>query len=191
MGRARREPATIVIGIDANAAAMAESSRRAARGVDKGGLPNLLFAIGSAEAPPDILRGHADEVLIVFPWGSLLRGALALDDAAAAGIAALVAPGGLVRALVSITDRDAATTDLRPLTAAGADAIARRWSDHGLSLTCFGPAGADAIEATGSTWGRRLTAGPRRGSERPTSTAERPVWTLELRRDSGRAEPHG
>jgi len=164
---------------------MAESSRRAARPVDKGGLPNLLFAVAAAEAPPDVLRGRADEVLIVFPWGSLLRGALALDDAAAAGIAALVAPGGLVRALVSITDRDAATTDHRPLTAADTDSIARRWSDHGLTLTCFEPAGGEAIEETGSTWGRRLTAGRRRGADSPASTAERPVWTLELRRDSG------
>ena len=153
--------------------------------MDKGGLPSLLFAVASAEAPPDVLRGQADEVLIVFPWGSLLRGALALDDAAAAGIAALLAPGGLVRAFVSITDRDAATTDLRPLTAADADAIARRWSGHGLTLTCFEPAGAEAIDATGSTWGRRLAAGRRRGTGSPTSTSERPVWMLELRRDSG------
>src|SRR6478736_3912907 len=138
---------------------MAELSRRAARPIHKGGLPNLLFAVAAAEAPPDVLRGRADEVLVEFPWGSLLRGALALDDAAAAGIAALVAPGGLVRALVSITERDAATTDLRPLTAADAEAIARRWSDHGLTLTCFEPAGGQAIDATGSTWGRRLTAG--------------------------------
>jgi hypothetical protein len=170
---------------------MAESSRRAARPVDKGGLPNLLFAVAAAEAPPDVLRGRADEVLIVFPWGSLLRGTLALDDAAAAGIAALVAPGGLVRGFVSITDRDAATTELRPLTAADADAIARRWSAHGLTLTCFEPAGPEAIHATGSTWGRRLTAGRRRGADSPAATAERPVWTLELGRDSGRGERPG
>jgi 16S rRNA (adenine(1408)-N(1))-methyltransferase len=170
---------------------MAESSRRAARTIDKGGLPNLLFVVAAAEAPPDLLRGHADEVLIVFPWGSLLRGALALDEATAAGIAALVAPGGVVRGFVSITDRDTATTDLRPLTALDANAIARRWSDHGLTLTCFEPAGAKAIDATGSTWGRRLTAGRRRGGNGQAQTTERPVWTLELQRDSGHAGPPG
>ncbi|HEY7969438.1 MAG TPA: hypothetical protein VID95_05530 [Candidatus Limnocylindrales bacterium] len=164
---------------------MAESSRRAARPTDKGGLPNLLFAVAAAETPPDVLRGRANEVLVVFPWGSLLRGALALDGTAAAGIAALLAPDGLVRAFVSITDRDAATAELRPLTVADTDAIARRWTAHGLTLTCFEPASAETIDATGSTWGRRLTAGRRGRAAGPASTGERSVWTLEVRRDTG------
>jgi hypothetical protein len=130
-----------------------------------------------------------NEVLIVLPWGSLLRGALALDDAAAAGIAALLAPDGLARAFVSITHRDVATTDLRPLTAADVDAIARRWSHHGLTLTCFEPATAEAIDATGSSWGRRLTAGRRHGTDGAASTAERPIWALELRPAGQGARP--
>ena len=43
--------------------------------------------MASAEALPDGLCGLADLVTVNLPWGSLLRGALALDDAAAAGIA--------------------------------------------------------------------------------------------------------
>ena len=74
---------------------------------------------------------------------------------------------GLVRAFVSITDRDARPSGIRPLTAAEQDAIARRWAAHGLTLTCFDPASAAAIDATGSSWGRRLTAGVRRGADRP------------------------
>jgi hypothetical protein len=162
---------------------MAEPSRRAARAPDKGGLPNLLFAVAAAEAPPEPLRGHADEVLLLFPWGSLLRGALAVDDAAAAGIAALVAPGGLARAFVSITDRDRATAGIGSVTAAEAEAIARRWADYGLTLTSFEPARAEAIHATGSSWGRRLTAGRRHDAAGTAATAERAVWRLELRRD--------
>lgn len=44
---ARRD--TLLVGIDANAAGMAEASRRAAR---RGALPNALFAVAAAEHPP-------------------------------------------------------------------------------------------------------------------------------------------
>jgi hypothetical protein len=60
----------------------------------------------------------------VFP-GSL-RGALALDDAAAAGIAAGCRNRRPRPWLRLDTDRDASTTDLRPLSGADAGAIARR-----------------------------------------------------------------
>jgi 16S rRNA (adenine(1408)-N(1))-methyltransferase len=46
---AAERPDTLVVGLDANAAAMAEASRRALR---RGGLPNALFAVAAAEHPP-------------------------------------------------------------------------------------------------------------------------------------------
>jgi hypothetical protein len=49
LAAARARPDTLVIGVDANAAAMAEASRRAAR---RGALPNALFAVAAAEHPP-------------------------------------------------------------------------------------------------------------------------------------------
>ena len=61
---ARARPDTLVIGLDAVAAGMAEASRRAARrggggsaaGPEKhpprGSLPNALFAVAAAEHPP-------------------------------------------------------------------------------------------------------------------------------------------
>jgi 16S rRNA (adenine(1408)-N(1))-methyltransferase len=42
-------PETLVIGVDANAAAMTEASRRAAR---RGAMPNARFAVAAAEHPP-------------------------------------------------------------------------------------------------------------------------------------------
>jgi hypothetical protein len=70
VARAREEPAALVIGIDASAAGMAESSFRADRPLQKGGTPNAIFAVGAAERPIDELRGRADELTIVMPWGS-------------------------------------------------------------------------------------------------------------------------
>ena len=147
---------------------MAESSRRASRG----GPPNALFVVAAAERVPEELHGVADELTILFPWGSLLRGALALDDAApaSAGIASLLAPGGVATAIVSIEDRDG--LELPRLDDEGAcEALRQRWSRYGLELCSLRPATADDIEATGSTWARRLRAG-----------RERAAWRLELRR---------
>ena len=133
----------------------------------KGGLPNAAVRGRGRRGATGRPRGRADEVLIVLPWGSLLRGALALDERRGGGHRRAARAGRPRPRIVSITDRDAATTDLRPLDGRGrARAIARRWSGHGLTLTCFEPATAEAIAATGSTWGRRLTAGSRRGADR-------------------------
>jgi 16S rRNA (adenine(1408)-N(1))-methyltransferase len=171
LARTRREPATLVIGIDASAAAMAESSRRAARPARKGGLPNALFVVAAAERPPQELTGIAAEVSILMPWGSLLRGALALadadGDAAAAGIATLVAPGGSVRILLSVDRRDGLT--MPGLEETTSDELAARWRRHGFTLSAMGPAVAAAIAASGSSWARRLAAG-----------GDRTIWQLEL-----------
>jgi hypothetical protein len=69
---------------------MAESSRRAARAR----ISNVLFVVAAAEAIPPELRGVAARVTVQFPWASLLRGCLGLDDAVAAGIASLLATSG-------------------------------------------------------------------------------------------------
>lgn len=170
LARARREPDTLVIGVDAAAAAMAESSIRAARLIRKGGLPNALFVVAAAERPPAELTGVAAEATITLPWGSLLRGSLVLDDAceAAVGIAALVAPGGIVRALVSVDPRDRLT--IPGLDGSASDGLAERWARHGMLVTAFEPATPDEIERSGSSWARRLRAG-----------RVRPVWRLDLR----------
>ncbi|MBA2382109.1 MAG: hypothetical protein H0V73_08365 [Chloroflexi bacterium] len=166
---------------------MAEASLRAGRPTARGGLPNAQFVVAAAERPPAALHGIAAEVTILFPWGSLLRGALALDDAraAAAGIALLVTPGGRIGALVSIDPRD--RLDIAPLTIADCERLACRWARVGLTLTGFAPAGDAVIRASGSSWARRLGAG-----------RDRAVWAIELARPvpeavcaRGRSVPEG
>lgn len=159
---------------------MAESSLRAARPARKGGLLNALFVVAAAEHPPLELCALAAEVTILFPWGSLLRGALALDDGleAAAGIAGLVAPGGLVKTLVSIDPRDRLA--IRVPAPADRAGLATRWARHGLTLIRFEPAEPAEIDASGSSWARRLAAG-----------RERRVWRLELSRIERRMVPMG
>ncbi|MFL5775779.1 MAG: methyltransferase domain-containing protein [Chloroflexota bacterium] len=177
LDRARSGPGSLVIGIDANAAAMADASRRASRSVSKGGVANAVFVVGSAERLAAELEGVADELTVNFPWGSLLRGVLALDGAAAAaaGIASLLAPDGTATAILSIEERD--RLDLPSLDASGQpEELRERWRRYGLALCQLRPATATEIDATGSTWARRLRAG-----------RERAAWRLELRRADGPA----
>lgn len=174
LARAARQPHALVLGIDASAAAMADASRRVARPARKGGLANAVFVLAAAESPPDELRGAVDELTVQFPWGSLLRGALALNREAAAGIAALMAPGGRAVVLVAGTERDRLedVPTARGLLDGGAAELRDRWEALGLELVELRPADAAEIEASGSSWARRLL----------TRDADRLVARLVLRR---------
>ena len=163
--RAAAEPTALVVGVDAAASLMADASRRA----DRRGPTNVLFLAAGAEtlaASP--LAGRADLVTVRFPWGSLLRGIVGLDDAALCGVASLLAAGGRLEVLASVVPSDG-VTGMPCLDAEAEPAIRPAWSAAGLRLTAMRLASAAEIEACGSTWARRLRAG------RDT----RPVWRLD------------
>src|SRR4051812_7335961 len=156
---------------------MAESSLRAARSLRKGGLPNALFVAAAAESPPPELANAAVEMTISFPWGSLLGGSLALDGAAAsAGIARLLAPGGSIRALVSIDPRDRLM--IPALDEAAGESIEARWRTFGLELVGWRRATTEDLARARSSWGRRLASGH-----------DRVVWRLDLVRPEAPADP--
>ena len=158
-------PDTLVVGVDANAAGMADASRRAAR---RAALPNALFVVAAAEQPPPALARRADALTITFPWGSLLRGVLGADDGVVAGVAALLAPGATARVLVSVVPRDGG-----PPTPP-AEALAAAYAAHGLALLEARPATPAEVAASGSSWAKRLRAG-----------TARPVTLLRLQAASG------
>ena len=163
LARAAAQPATLVIGIDAVARTMAEASARAARAAGKGGLANALFAVASAEAPPTELLGRVPELSVLFPWGSLLRGVVAMDPGAAGGLASLLAPGGRLVALVA-TDRRDQLADALTVDGLLGDpsALAVRWTPYLLTVRDLRPAFADEVRTTRSSWARRLGTGERR-----------------------------
>jgi 16S rRNA (adenine(1408)-N(1))-methyltransferase len=174
---AQAEPTTLVIGLDADAASMAETSRRAAR---RDAVPNLLFVVASAEAPPVELRGLADEVRILFPWGSLLRGLLGRDERVARGIAALARPGANLNATISITARDG-VGEISALDASAVADLERALGPAGLRLTGSRRVDREEVRATRSTWGRRLLG----------AAGERPVRRLEFVLESQTTEADG
>lgn len=163
-------PETLVIGVDANASAMAEASRRAARSSRKGGLPNALFVVAAAESLPAELCHVAGEVRILFPWGSLLRGVLGLDDAVAAGLTSLLEPGGALTAYLSVASRDR-IDGVACLDDGVVEEVRCRLAARGLIVEGADVAPAEEVAGTGSSWGRRLAVDP-----------ERAVWRLRARR---------
>jgi 16S rRNA (adenine(1408)-N(1))-methyltransferase len=173
LDRAVDEPAALLIGVDASAAAMATASRRAAR---RGPRNALFYAEGAERLADSPLAGHADLVTVTFPWGSLLRGVLGLDAAALNGVAALLCASGRLRVLASVVPSDG-VVGMYCLDGAQAPAIHAAWRAAGLDLTSFRPATTDDIARSGSTWARRLQAVPA-----GLAIALRPVWRLDGRR---------
>ena len=70
---ARDRPQSLVIGIDPVQEAMAGVARRASAKPSRGGVPNALFLVASAEALPGALSSKASLVTVNYPWGALLR----------------------------------------------------------------------------------------------------------------------
>jgi len=143
---------------------MGEASRRAARPVDRGGLPNALFVVAAIEHPPVELRGLADVVTVRFPWGSLLRGILGADPVAARGLGSLVRPGGRIEAFVSLIDRDGpAGLAERLEDRAGLEAS---WVELGFRVEALELVSPAVALTSGSSWAKRLVGRP---DGRPTT----------------------
>jgi 16S rRNA (adenine(1408)-N(1))-methyltransferase len=152
LAAAAREPTALVLGLDANAASMAEASRRAAAPARKGGVANAAFVVAAAEAPPTELQGIADLVTVRFPWGSLLRGVVGRDAAVAAGLAGL-------ELLVAPIERDG--LDGVPTSTAGLiEGAAATFGPHGFAIESISRPTVAEVKATGSTWARRLGRHP-------------------------------
>ncbi|MDF2733392.1 MAG: class SAM-dependent methyltransferase [Chloroflexota bacterium] len=166
LARARTEPGSLVLGVDAATTAMAEASGRAARR----GPANAIFLAAGAETLADTpLAGQMDLVTVAFPWGSLLRGVLGLDACALAGIAALPARGGRIEVLASVMPADR-IEGISSLDASWEPVICDAWATAGIDLVSMRRATSGEVAASRSSWARRLGA----------AGGARSVWRLEL-----------
>ena len=159
--RAAREPQTLFIGIDADARAMSEASRRVARPSQRGGTSNVIFLAAAAEALPGPLAGRAGEVVVALPWGSLLRATLGPDPALIAALTALLNASGVLELLLTSAERDAAAGGL-VLDDGEAAVLAKRYAAFGLDVLEFRPATRTDVERLSSGWGARLGVPARR-----------------------------
>ena len=144
---AEKNPRWFVIGVDACRENLREHSQTK--------LPNLLFAIASAQELPCELSGLVSQITINFPWGSLLESLLAGDLR-------------LIRGLQSISHANA-SLDLRlnggalmeagKTLEAGTDRIYFNLHQAGWQLKQPVMMDANTLKQFPSTWAKRLAFG--------------------------------
>jgi 16S rRNA (adenine(1408)-N(1))-methyltransferase len=139
----------LAIGLDASADTLAHAARLAVRER----LPNLVLLREPLETLA--LASIADEVTIHFPWGSLLRGALAGDESVFNAICRLPHSGGRLTLLLSVIDRDGAP----PLGDAEIARVARAYRARGFALLERRAITRADVDAARSSWGKRLDVG--------------------------------
>jgi 16S rRNA (adenine(1408)-N(1))-methyltransferase len=175
LAHAAAHPDRLVLGVDANAAAMVDAARRASRPAGSGGVPNARFIVSSLDALPAELDELADLVTVHFPWGSLRSAAAGHDSEATARLVRLVCPGGTLDVRLADADRDGGA----PIDP---QAVAAAYMRLGLSPLAVRPANlADAI-AVHSSWGKRLLRHP---------TPGRAAWWISLRRPAASSSARG
>ena len=149
--RARTEPDTFAIAIDASPDALASGAWRAKRGR----IANAAFLVEGVERLPVELACLADEVTVHFPWGSLLRGLVDGLSSVVGPIACLMKAGAELRVLISAIDRDG-IGEMSPSLVASRCAS---FAEHGLHLVETDWASDAIVAESRSVWAKRLSVG--------------------------------
>src|ERR671931_2020 len=164
LAHARANPRTFAIGFDPVASAMESSSLSAARKPERGGVPNALFVVATAEDPPPELAGVADVVSVLLPWGRLLRGVLLGQSEVLRPFARIARPGARVRIVLNNEIfEDPVPLDAAELPEATVDyALAElepRYAQSGIRLEEARLLDEDEVKQLRTTWARRLAHG--------------------------------
>jgi 16S rRNA (adenine(1408)-N(1))-methyltransferase len=161
---ARARPDWLVAGIDAVPAQLARSSAAAARKPARGGLPNALFAWAAAEDLPAAL-GLADELHVLMPWGSLLRGMLGLAPQVLQSLRARAAPHAALLATLNLhawrppVAEVAGTPEPTPESAPAT--LGRPYQQAGWRIDRYWYPGPQDRAELATSWGGRLGASRR------------------------------
>lgn len=100
--QAVRNPHRFYIGIDPEARSLAKVSGKIYRKPSRGGTPNALFLFAAVEGLPEELRSTANEIYILFPWGSLLQAALTGHLANLQGLRSICQPEASIEVIVGV-----------------------------------------------------------------------------------------
>ena len=149
--RARTEPGTFAIAIDASPDALASGAWRAKRAR----IANAAFLVEGIERLPRELACFADEVTVHFPWGSLLRGLLESSGSVVGPIAGLMKVGAELRVLTSAVDHDG----FGEVTPSVITLRCATYAEHGLHLVEAQWASSAIVAESRSAWAKRLAVG--------------------------------
>ena len=149
--RARTEPTSFAVAIDASPDALA----RGAWSAKRAHLANAAFLVEGVERLPRELACLADEVTVHFPWGSLLQGLLDGSSSVVGSVAALMKNGAELRVLVSAGVRDG----FGAVTPSVITSRCANYLQHGLRLVDARWASSEVIRESRSAWAKRLGVG--------------------------------
>jgi 16S rRNA (adenine(1408)-N(1))-methyltransferase len=160
-------PERLFIAVEQDRAQLADVSARAAKHASRGGVPNVLFVAASARQMPRALDRVADEVLVMLPTGSLLRGILTADPAVIDGISYIGQKGARIKIalstrLVDQAEREESRTlpDVTPLYTR--DIIAPAFVAKGVRVSKARWMEPGELAKLGTSWSRRLAEAPSR-----------------------------
>jgi 16S rRNA (adenine(1408)-N(1))-methyltransferase len=155
-------PLTLVIAIEPVRENVRESSAKAAKKPDRGGVPNALYVAASIEQLPPELHAVADEIFITLPWGSLMRGFILADAAILAAIASLARDGARIRIVLNTRIFDdpvpLEARDLPDLTPDYArETLAPAFAAAGMTIDEARWLAPEEVAALNTTWAKRLS----------------------------------
>ncbi|RKR89903.1 16S rRNA (adenine(1408)-N(1))-methyltransferase [Micromonospora pisi] len=158
---ARAQPDWLVVGVDPAWQRMTPTSVRAARKPAKGGTPNLLLVNAAIETVPADLYEIADEVLVLMPWGKLLRGVVHGEADVCAGLRRVARAGATLEITVGTSIwRDPVPLEIRELpelTPEYVDTVlADRLAGYGWQVTGAEVVSGAEMDRISSSWARRL-----------------------------------
>jgi 16S rRNA (adenine(1408)-N(1))-methyltransferase len=161
---ARLDPNTFYIGIDADRNGLTEYSRRISKKPEKGGATNVIFLIANIENLPEDLHRIADEVTVILPWGSLLRGLVNSDPKYLEGIRFVGKEGSKVRIYLNYNVKyepvEMERQGLPELTEEYIqDVLGPAYSSHGIIFHSHRFMENEEARSLPSTWARRLGFG--------------------------------
>jgi 16S rRNA (adenine(1408)-N(1))-methyltransferase len=161
---AQANPTSFYVGIDPARENLAEYSARIYKKPQRGGLPNALYIIASAENLPPELDGLAQEVYINYPWGSLLKAVVEGDLNLLANIVRVSRPAASLEILINYS----LFTDPVPLEVQELpeltfeyidDELAARYAGAGITIVERSWLDKEEMQSRPSTWGKRLAHG--------------------------------
>lgn len=161
---AKANPSWLVIGIDPARDRMVEMAHRSSRKPAKGGVDNLWLVPTDVENAPAALSGGADEIQVLLPWGSLLRGVVLGEPSVLGALAQLGRPRADTSIVVGADIwEDPVPNDIRSLP--GVDpsyvhnTLTTRYAAVGITITEVNELSEEQWRAIPSSWARRLAHG--------------------------------
>ncbi len=159
--QAKQNPNKLCIGIDPNTKPLEKISTKICRNPAKGGAPNALYVQASVEDLPEELNGIANEIHILFPWGSLLAGVTNAGSPMLENIKKICTPGATLRIMMALESKkdqsEIQRLDLPELSKEFVESfLVPRYESAGFNVLQTQSISFSELAALPTTWAKRL-----------------------------------